>query len=222
MKNIIITTIVLLFLSSQLWAQVDKTQLAKNIKAKYTQNYAAMAQYTWQKETQVYHEDELKLTIESENSIGTDGKPVEHITEKSSTTKEKHGIRGAIQKSESDDMKEYVQNAAKLITKYIFMSDSQMVKLFDTGTVSEMNNEYQVEAFDFLIKGDNLQFLYDMKSLECISQTVNTVMSGDEIKAEIVYKALDEVNVVDKITLHLPAKNLNVVSVNSQWAKKIQ
>ncbi|MEJ2195025.1 MAG: hypothetical protein P8X73_09245 [Ignavibacteriaceae bacterium] len=119
-------------------------------------------------------------------------------------------------------MKEYVQKAAKLVSEYIFMNDSQMVKLFNKGTVSELTNELQVEAFDFLVNGDNLQFLYDMKTLECVSQTVNTVMSGDKVNAQILYKALDDVNVVGKITLDLPAKDLSVVIVDSQWAKKIQ
>ncbi|MEJ2195024.1 MAG: hypothetical protein P8X73_09240 [Ignavibacteriaceae bacterium] len=46
MKTIIITTSVMLFLSSLLQAQVDKTQLSKNIKARYSQNYAEIAKYT--------------------------------------------------------------------------------------------------------------------------------------------------------------------------------
>ena len=222
MKTIIITTSVMLFLSSLLQAQVDKTQLAKNIKARYSQNYAEIAKYTWQKQTQIFHSGELKLTIDGETSIGANGKPVEQVTEKISTGKEKRGLRGAIEKSEADDMKEYVQKAAKLVSEYIFMNDSQMVKLFNKGTVSELTNELQVEAFDFLVKEDNLQFLYDMKTLECVSQTVNTVMSGDKVNAQILYKALDDVNVVGKITLDLPAKDLSVVIVDSQWAKKIQ
>lgn len=221
MKKIIIGTIMFIFLVPALMAQVDLTQLSLNIQEKYNQNFATMAQYTWQRNTQVFMKGELKATILANISVGSDGKPVANVIDQTSTTKKKPGVRGAVQSSEIDKTKTYVENALKLVVEYIFMSKGQMVDLFDKGTVSQLGNNLQVQGYNFITQGDNLQYLYNIESLECESQTVSTVMSGDPVKAQVTYKQLDGVNMVEKITLDLPAKGLNAVAVNSQWAKKL-
>jgi len=220
MKKISISALLFVFLVPVIMAQVDLTQLSLNVQAKYNQNFATMAQYTWQRDVQVFMKGDLKATIVENVSIGSDGKPVVQVLDQTSTTKQKPGIRGAIQSSAVDDTKTYVQNALKLVTEYIFMSKGQMVDLFDKGTVSQLNNDLQVQGYNF-ITGDNLQFLYNIESLECVSQTVSTVMNGDPVKAQVTYKQLQGVNMIEKITLDLPAKGLNAVAVNSQWAKKL-
>lgn len=221
MKKIIIATLFLTLIIQASFAQVDLTQLSLNVQKTYDQNFAKMAQYTWQRDVQVLMKGELKATIVENVSIGTDGKPVTQVIDKTTTTKKKPGIRGSIQQSQGDDLKEYVENALKLVVGYIFMSKGQMVDLFDKGTVSELGNDLQVQGYNFITQGDNLQFLYNINSLQCVSQTVSTVMSGDPVKAVVTYKQLNGVNVVDKITVDLPAKQLNAIAVNSLWAKKL-
>jgi len=222
MRKFIITTVLSVFLVPAIWAQTDMTQLSLNVQEKYNQNFAAMAQFTWQRNVQVFMKGDLKATIVATVSVGSDGKPVANVIDQTSTTKQKPGIRGAVQSSQVDDTKTYVENALKLVTEYIFMSKGQMVDLFSTkGIVSQLGNNLQVQGSNFIAQGDNLQFLYNIESLECVSQTVNTVMSGDPVKAVVTYKEVQGVNMVDKITLDLPAKGLNAVAVNTQWAKRL-
>jgi hypothetical protein len=222
MKKIIISTFILILIAPAMWAQVNKTQLSLDIKAKYQQNAQQLAQYTWQRTTQVFMKGELKTTMLSAISIGPDGKLVDQLIEKESTGSIKPGVRGAIQKNEIEDLKTYVKNAITLVNQYIFMSKGQMVDLFDKGTLSELGGNLQVQGFNFIVQGDNLQFLYNMTSLETVSQTLSTVMNGDPVKAKVVYKIFNGVNVVDNFTLDLPAKGLNATVTNSQFAKKLQ
>lgn len=210
-----------IFFASISWAQVDKTQLSLDVQAKYSKNFTEMAQYTWQRNIQVFMKGELMATIVADVSVGSEGKPVVNVIDKTTTTKKKPGIRGAIQSSKQEETKEYVQNSLKLVTEYIFMSKGQMVDLFDKGTISQLGNNLQAQGFNFIVQGDNLKFLYNINSLECISQTVNTVYDGDPVNAVVIYKQVDGVNMVEKITLDLPAKELNAVSVSSLWAKKL-
>lgn len=222
MKRSVLAALVFIITAPALWAQVDLTQLSLDVQAKYNQNFGDMAQYTWQRTIQVFMKDDLKATVVENVTIGSDGKPVATVIDKTTTTKKKPGIRGAIQSSQQDDVKEYVQNALKLVTEYIFMSKGQMVDLFGSkGTVSQLGSDLQVQGVSFLVQGDNLKYLYDINSLSCVSQTVNTLMNGDPVKAVVTYKQLEGVNVVDQITLDLPAKQLNAVAVNSDWAKKL-
>lgn len=221
MKKIIISALLFFFLVPVMMAQVDLTQLSLKVQQKYDQNFAAMAQYTWQRNVQVFMKGELKATMDASISIGSDGKPVAHVLDATTTTKKKPGVRGAIQSNAIDDTKTYVENALKLVIEYIFMSKGQMVDLFDKGTVSQLNNDLQVQGYNFIVQGDNLKYLYNSESLECISQTVSTVMDGDPVKAQVTYTKFQGVNMIDKITLDLPAKGLNAVAVNSQWAKKL-
>lgn len=222
MKKISISLVMLIFLVPLMVAQVDLTQLSLNVQKKYNENFAAMAQYTWQRNVQVFMKGDLKATIVANVSVGSDGKPVSQVVEQTSTTKKKPGIRGAVQSSQIDDTKEYVENALKLVVEYIFMSKGQMVDLFSTkGIVSQLGDNLQVQGSNFIVQGDNLQYLYNINTLECVSQTVNTVMDGDPVKAVVTYKEVEGVDMVDKITLDLPAKGLNAVAVNSLWAKRL-
>jgi hypothetical protein len=221
MKKILIASVILILLAPSLRAQVNKTQLSLDIKAKYQANAQLLAQYTWQRTTQVFMKGDLKLTTVSAISIGPDGKLVDQVIDKVSTTEQKPGLRGAIQDKERDEIKAYVKSAIDLVTQYIFMTKGQMVDLFDKGTISELNGTLQVQGFNFIVQGDNLQFIYNMTSLETKSQTVSTVLNGDPVKAQVVYKLVNGVNVVDNFTLDLPAKGLNATVTNSAFAKKL-
>lgn len=222
MKKIFIGGLMIIILIPALRAQqVDKTKLSLDIKTKYQQNAQQLAQYTWQRTTQVFMKGELKVTMLSAISIGPDGKIVDNLIEKESTGTKKPGVRGAIQKNEIEDLKTYVKNAITLVNQYIFMSKGQLVDLFDKGTLSELGGNLQVQGFNFIVQGDNLQFLYNMTSLQTISQTITTVMNGDPVKAKVVYKIFNGVNVVDNFTLDLPAKGLNATVTNSAFAKKL-
>ena len=214
MKKFSISTILFLFFATLMMAQVDKTQLSLDIEARYQKNFAELSQYTWQRETQVQINKVVKYTSTSAVSIGPDGKPIAQVIEKKSQLQQEPD-------NEEQELTAYVESALKLVSEYIFMSQSQMVDLFNIGTVSEINDTYQVQAFGFIVEGDNLNFLYKKNTLDCVSQTVNTKMDGDDVMALVEYKIFDGMFMVKQIALELPAKKLDAVAVNSKWAKKL-
>lgn len=211
MKKIILSVISLLFLLPVIIGQVDKTQLSIDIKAKYQKNFEQISQYTWQRETRVFVNDVLKVKTISSVSIGPDGKPVAQVIEKTS---------GKAQILD-EALRLHVDSALRLVSEYVFMSQEQMIELFNTGNVSVLNDNLQVQAFNFFVEGDNLEFLYKKNTLNCVQQTVNTLMNGEVVKALVEYKTLDELNMVRQITLDLPAKGVHGVVINSKWAKKL-
>lgn len=216
MKKISLSAILSLFFATILIAQVDKTQLSMDIETRYQKNFEELSQYTWQRDTKVLINGVVKFTSTSAVAIGEDGKATSHVIEKNSQLGQEPGSE-----EQEEELREYVEGALKLVSDYIFMTQQQMVDLFTKGTVSEINDTYQVQAFDFLVDGDNLNFLYKKNTLDCVSQTVNTKMNGDDVMAIVEYRLFDGMFMVRQIALELPAKKLDVTAVNSKWAKKI-
>jgi len=202
-------------------AQINKTQLSLDVSQKYQTNYALLSQFTWNREIVASKDGKPIISTLSSVTIGPDGKPVAQLIEKESNVQKKPGIRGAIQDKGASEMKDYVKNAVELSEKYIFMSQGQMVDLFNKGTLSELNNVLRAEAFNFLVQGDHVNFSFDQSSLQYMKQSFSTVMNGDPVKADVVYQVVNGVNFAITITLSLPAKSLTVIATSSQFAKKL-
>jgi hypothetical protein len=217
MKKFSLLTMFLLFFATLLISQqVDKTQLSLDIQARYQKNFKDLSQYTWQRETKAQINGTIKYTSISAIEVGPDGKIISHTIEKKSGLNEENG-----NVSQEEELRNYVEDALKLVSEYVFPSSEKMAGLFNNGTVSEINDTYQVQAFNFLVEGDNLNFLYKKNTLDCVSQAVNTKMNGDDVMAVVEYKLFDGMFMVRQIALELPAKKLDVTAVNSKWAKKL-
>jgi len=217
MKKISLSTILFfLFATLTMAQQVDKTKLSTDIQARYQKNLTELSQYTWQRETEIIINNVVQYTSTSAVSIGPDGKIVVQVIEKKSKLQEEPGNDG-----QEEELRNYVENALSLVSGYIFMNKDKMIELFNKGTVSELNDNYRVQAFNFLVEGDNLNFLYKRNTLDCVNQAVNTKMKGDDVKAIIEYRIFNGMFMVKKISLELPAKNMHATAVNSEWSKKI-
>lgn len=217
MKKISLSTILFFFFATLIMAQqVDKTQLSIDIQARYQKNLTELMQYTWQRETEIIINNVVQYTSTNAVSFGPDGKIVVQVIEKNSKLQAEPGNEG-----QEEELRDYVENALSLVSDYVFMSQDKMIELFNKGTVSELNDNYRVQAFNFLVDGDNLNFLYKKNSMDCVSQAVNTKMNGDDVKAIVEYRIFDGMFMVKKISLDLPAKELKATAVNSEWSKKI-
>ena len=217
MKKLTSSAFLIILLQGFVFAQaVDKKQLGLDIQARYQENFKELSQYTWQRDTQAHISNTLVYSSVSAVEINPDGKVVSKVIEKKSELDSKNG-----NSSQEEELKNYVENALKLIHEYAFLSQDKVVDLFTNGTVSEINDTYQVQDFDFLVEGDNLNFLYKKNTFDCVSQKINTKLDGDDIMAVVEYRLFDGMFMVRQIALELPAKKLEVVSTNSKWAKKL-
>jgi len=96
-----------------------------------------------------------------------------------------------------------------------------MVDLFNKGTFSKINDTYQVQAFGFIVEGDNLNLLYKKNTLDCVSQPVNTKMDGDDVMAVVEYEIFDGMFMVKQISLELPTKNWMPLPLIRSGQKKL-
>jgi hypothetical protein len=119
------------------------------------------------------------------------------------------------------DINEYVKNAVELVNKYIFLSNGQMIDLFNKGTLSVLGSLLQAEGFNLLLQGDHVNFKFDQSSLLYQSQDISTVMNGDPVKAVVKYETINGINRVISVVIDLPGPKVKINLANFEYAKKL-
>jgi hypothetical protein len=221
MKALIPFMLLLVFLIPASFSQVDKTQMSLDVSKKYQQNIGQLAQLTWKRKTEGYVDGKMVMSSISSVTIGPDGKLNAVVIQKQSYVAKKRGLRGAIQSSVVSDINEYVKNAVELVNKYIFLSQGQMVDLFNKGTLSILGNSLQAEGFNLLLQGDRVNFKFDQSSLLYQSQDISTVMNGDPVKAVVKYETINGINHVNSVVIDLPGPKVKIKLANFEYAKKL-
>jgi len=221
MKTLVAFALILICLSPCSFGQVDKTKMGLDVSKKYAQNIGQMTQLTWKRKTDGYVAGNLAVSSVSSVTLGSDGKMQAIVISQQSFTEKKRGIRGAVQAGVVSDINAYVKAAVELIGKYIFLSQGQMVDLFNKGTLSVMGNTLQAEGFNLLVQGDHLNYKFDQESLLYQSQDISTVLQGDAVKATVNYENVNGINRVTSVTMDMAGPKVSIKMTNFEWAKKL-
>ena len=221
MKALIPFLFAFVFLIPASFSQVDKTQMSLDVSKKYQQNIGQLAQLTWKRKTEGFVDGKMAMSSLSSVTIGPDGKLNAVVIQKQSYVAQKRGLRGAIQKGVVSDINEYVKNAVELVNKYIFLSQGQMIDLFNKGTLSILGNSLQAEGFNLLLQGDRVNFKFDQSSLLYQSQDISTIMNGDPVKAIVKYETINGINRVNSVVIDLPGPKVKIKLANFEYAKKL-
>jgi len=107
------------------------------------------------------------------------------------------------------------------VNKYIFLSQGQMVDLFNKGTISVLGNSIQAEGFNLLVQGDHVNYKFDQATLLYQSQDVSTVLQGDAVKATVKYENVNGINRVTSVTMDMAGPKVNIKITNFEYAKKM-
>jgi hypothetical protein len=211
----------LVFLIPASFCQVDKTQMSLDVSKKYQQNTGQLAQLTWKRKTEGFVDGNMAMSSLSSVTIGPDGRLNAVEIQKQSYVARKRGLRGAIQQGVISDINDYVKNAVELVNKYIFLSQGQMIDLFNKGTLSVLGSSLQAEGFNLLLQGDHINYTFDMTSLLYQSQDISTVMNGDPVKAIVKYETINGINRVNSVVIDLPGPKVKIKLANFEYAKKL-
>ena len=221
MKVLISLMLALIFLIPASFSQVDKTQMSLDVTKKYQQNIGQLAQLTWKRKTEGFVDGSMVMSSLSSVTIDSEGKMNAVVIQKQSYVAQKRGLRGAIQKGVVSDINEYVKNAVELVNKYIFLSQGQMVDLFNKGTLSILGSSLQAEGFNLLLQGDHINYKFDQSSLLYQSQDISTIMNGDPVKAIVKYETINGINRVNSVVIDLPGPKVKIKLANFEYAKKL-
>jgi hypothetical protein len=221
MKPLLLSFLALMFLAPAATGQVDKTKISLDVSKNYRENIGQLAKLTWKRKTEGYVDGKMVMSSISSVTIDAEGKMNAVVIQKQSYVAQKRGLRGAVQKGVVADINEYVKNAVELVNKYIFLSQGQMIDLFNKGTLSVLGSSLQAEGFNLLVQGDHINFKFDQASLLYQSQEVSTVMNGDPVKAVVKYETLNGINRVNSVVIDLPGPKVKIKLANFEYATKL-
>jgi hypothetical protein len=221
MKTLLLLLFGLIMLVPASYSQVDKTQMSLDVTKKYQQNIGQLAQLTWKRKTEGFVDGKMAMSSLSSVTLGPDGKLNAVEIQKQSYVAKKRGLRGAVQAGVVSDINEYVRNAVELVNKYIFLSQGQMIDLFNKGTLSVLGSSLQAEGFNLLLQGDHINYKFDQSSLLYQSQDVSTILNGDPVKAVVKYETLNGINRVNSVVIDLAGPKVKIKLTNFEYAKKL-
>ena len=71
------------------------------------------------------------------------------------------------------------------------------------------------------VRERHIKYTYDKKSLQYKTQVISTLLNGEPVKASVTYRFVDDLNIVDKVVLEMPAKKIKANITNTEFAKKL-
>jgi hypothetical protein len=201
-----------------------KTNLSLQVSSAAATNRAALANYVWTRTVTVFDGGELFLTKVSSMSIGADGKLVTTAVSSTPAKEPKKGLLGDKDRKKLKAVQANVDDALTTAREYIYMSKGKMVDYFDKATIKPIDNTIQLTGTHVNKTGDSLNMVIDKKTLAYISQSFKSNLSNnDPVSGKVNYKTFaNGLTAVDNGEMTLPAKNLKMTVVNSNYAKKLK
>ena len=221
--NKILTSIVLVLISLQLFAQIDKEQFALDVSKADAANTEKLKGFIWKRHSAATVDGVEKATVINELSFGDDGKIQVTQIDANTTVKQKRGVRGAIQKNTAEDNMEYVEQALGLALAYTFMSKGQLLDYFEGSTITEKDGTYKVVGENVLQQGDKLTVVVEKATNLFLSKNFSTKLGEDPIDGELKFaKFSSGVGHGTTTVLNLPGKNAQINAKNQDYTARIQ
>jgi hypothetical protein len=201
-----------------------KTNLSLQVSAAAAANRTALASYVWTRTVTVFNGGELFLTKVSSMSVGADGKLVATAVSTTPAKEPKKGLLGDKDRKKLKEVQTYVDDALNTAREYIYMSKGKMVDYFDKAAIKPVDNTVQLTGTHVNKAGDSLNMVIDKKTLAYISESFKSNLSNnDPVSGMVNYKTFSNgLTGVDNGEMTLPAKNLKLTVVNSNYAKKLK
>jgi hypothetical protein len=225
MKKLLLFGGVLVFLLQGAKGQnTQKTNLSLKVSAVAEANRASLVSYVWTRTVTVFEGGELKLTNVNSLSLGADGKLINTIVSSTPAKQPKGGILGDKDRKKLKDLQSYVDGAVAEAQGYIYMSKGKMLDFFDKATITPADNTFKVAGSNVNKTGDQLNMNITKGTLAYISQSFkSSLANNDPYTGEVNYKTFKNgLTAIDNGNLILPARNLKLHVVNTNYAKKMQ
>jgi|WetSurMetagenome_2_1015567.scaffolds.fasta_scaffold07134_3 hypothetical protein len=177
-------------------------------------NLQALLTYTYQQRVQVQINGEDKGTTLVEIAFGPDGKPL--VTPMSSTPpqgRQRHGLRGDIQKSMEAEAKQEIDGLVKLAAGYTMLNPpkiQEMVQKAETLMIPAQN-AIRLDVKSFLVAGDEANFKFDAASNRQRHAHVETSAGGNPVVIDAQFQNLPSgLTVCAQTMINVPAKGISI------------
>jgi hypothetical protein len=211
-------------------APTTPEQRVAALKQSMQESQTRLRQYEWVETTIIKLKGEEKARKVNRCYYGADGKlmkvPMQDAAPKAQAQPDRGGrgggrLKAKVVESKKDDMKEYMEQAAALVHKYVPPDPALIQKAKDAGNLKISPPEQgtiRVELSDYLQKGDKLALKVDAAANRLQGITVATYLDKpeDAVNLNVAMNALQDGTVYTaQTTLDATAKNIQVVIQNA-------
>ncbi len=209
----------------------DKAQMLQKLKQSATVNKQKLHQYTWLETQQVTLKGEAKPPRAFSCQYGPNGQ-----VEKTplGPPPEPQGGKGGklkqhIVAKKTEEMKDYMQDVKGLLAMYVPPNPQLMQQAYQKGNVSITStlgaNQAQLVFKNYAQVGDQMTVTFDSATKKIVSLNVNTYLdqAKDVVTLAVQFASLpDGTNYPAQTVLDATAKQLQVTTSNSNYAKRVQ
>jgi hypothetical protein len=221
MKTIV--TVLFCFCFISLSGQTEKEKLALNVSRAEADNFEKLKEYIWKRQSNVFIDNQLKVTTITEFSFGSDGKISAKVVDAKTTVQQKPGLRGAAQKSAAEDKLDYVEKALALSLQYVFMSKGDLVDFFDKATISTKDGMTEAVAANVHVQGDKLLVRIDPATNLFVYKEFTSLIGKDVVEGKLSYDKFSNGTVHGTMTnLNLPVQRMKIEGLNKDYTIRVK
>jgi hypothetical protein len=221
MKTII--TFLFCFCFISLSGQTEKEKLALNVSKAEAENFEKLKEYIWKRQSNVFIDNQLKLTTITEFSFGSDGKISAKLIDAKTNVQQKPGLRGAAQKSAAEDKLDYVEKALALSLQYAFMSKGDLVDFFDKATIATKEGMTEAVAANVHVQGDRLLVRIDPATNLFMYKEFTSLMGKDVVEGKLSYDRFSNGTVHGTMTtITMPVQKMKIEGTNQNYTIRVK
>lgn len=223
MKSKTCFAILIAFCALPCVAQIDNETLSLKISKAEEANQQKLKEYVWKRRSDVYADNQLKLTTITEFSFTPEGKLETKIIDTDTNIKKKPGLRGAAQANALEDKADYIRKALDLSIQYTFMSKGEMLDFFTKATVSENNGQIEAVAYDVHVKGDRLLIRIDPATYLYTYKEFTSLLGKDKVEGKLNYEKFSNgINHLSTTRLDLLATKMVIDARNQDYTIRVK
>jgi hypothetical protein len=220
-KTVILPLLSLLMVSMLSLTAQDKTPLALDIAKAQELNRAKLMNYSWQRSSKSFVNDEEKTHSLVKIWFNTEGKMESSVLSSTSTAKKKPGMRGRMQQSAGEDMKKLIEHSINTSIKYVYLSKGNWIDLLDKPGVKVENGLVKIDTKDLLQNGDEVHYVIDETTKLFKSINITSEVDGETFTSSIDFKAMsDGTNHPSRTVITIPSESLKITAENIDYIKQ--
>lgn len=209
----------------------ELTQKLASLKEAAAANKQRLQQYTWTETQQLTLKGDPKPVKTFQCEYGPDGRVQKTPIGAPEQSSGRQGgkLKQRIVEKKTEEMKDYMQQVQGVIALYVPPDAQRMQRAFQSGNIS-MNKTLGSDGVDLVFTnyaqpGDKMTIGFDTTSKKIKTINVNTYMDApqDVVTLAVHFDTLpDGTNYAQQTVLNATAKQLQVSTSNSNYAKRVQ
>jgi hypothetical protein len=204
----------------------DQAEMGLRYAEAHQQSLNLMKQYTWQIDSTLSQDGQLKVHVLSDCRVNEKGELVQEVETAETTVRRKRGLRGRAQASHAEEVGAFLEHVLAVTTSYVYRSKGEEVDFFEKATLTEGSGDeagtLMATAADVSVPGDKVTKWMDAKTLIPTKVTFEATVDEVPVSGEILYRPIEDgPNVPRMATIQIPSEKGLVEAEFLKYTKQL-